>query len=75
MIKWNHIRERQPEHGRSIIQIDPPYLGHYTIGMRDYDQRCSWEEILKFCRDSDIPPPDFWWMHSEDFPFPDKSIS
>jgi hypothetical protein len=62
----------QPEHGRQIIQIDSPYMGHYPMGMRDYYQRGTFEDLLKYCLDYDIPNPDFWWMYAEDFPFPDK---
>lgn len=73
-IKWNHIMDSQPDHERSIIHCDPPYQGHYSIGMRDYYQSCSFEEILKYNEKHGWPNPDFWWVYSEDFPFPDIKI-
>ncbi len=70
-MKWNHIMDCQPEHGREIIQVDPPYEdGNYCIGMREYGQLCSFEDVLKFCSDNDLPDPNFWWIYIEDFPFP-----
>lgn len=72
MIEWNHIMDKQPEHGRSVIQIDPPYKGHYCMGMRDYYQNCSFQSVLDSCKMEELPYPNFWWVYSEDFPFPDK---
>jgi hypothetical protein len=71
-MKWNHIMDCQPEHGRSIIQIDPPYAGHYSMGMRDYYQPTTFSELLEYNKIYDWPNPDFWWVYAEDFPFPDK---
>ncbi len=71
-MKWNHIREKQPENGKSIVQIDGPYNGSYSIGMRIYVQDCSFAEVIDFCIDNGIGIPNFWWMYVEDFPFPDK---
>ncbi len=67
---WNHIMDCRPEHGRQIIQIDRPYKGHYSMGMRLYHQECTFEEVLKFYSDQGMSNPDFWWMYAEDFPFP-----
>ncbi len=73
-MKWHHIMNKQPKDGDSIVQINPPYDGFYGIGMRDYNQKCSFKELMDFNTLYDIPNPDFWWMLSEDFPFPDKKI-
>lgn len=74
-INWNHIQDKQPEDGRSIIQIDQPYQGHYTMGMREYSQKCSWEKILEHSNKFDWPKQDFWWVYREDFPFPTQKDS
>lgn len=71
-MKWKHIMEEQPEHDESIIQIDKPYLGHYSMGMRNYHQLVSFENILKNCEANDWPRPDFWWVRASEFPFPEK---
>ncbi len=73
-MKWIHIMEKQPKDGDSIIQINAPYEGIYGIGMRKYNQKCTFKELIDFNRLHDIPNPDFWWMLSEDFPFPDKKL-
>jgi len=70
-MKWNHILDKQPEDGESIIQIDPPYEGHYCIGMRDYYQKCSFKEVLEFYNQNELKL-DFWWISAIDFPFPDQ---
>lgn len=64
--------DKQPLHGESIIQIDAPYEGHYCMGMRSYDQNCTWEEILQFRKENDLGNPNFWWISAKDFPFPDE---
>lgn len=69
-IMWNHIQDKQPEHGESIIHLDNPYSGHCMMMMRDYNQMCTWKELMKFNADNDLPPFDFWWISSKDFPFP-----
>ncbi len=70
-MKWNHIMQLQPEHGRSIVQVDPSYFGYRSMGMRNYFQNCSFDELLKYCKDSDLKNPDFWWIYFEDFDCPD----
>lgn len=70
-MEWNHILEKQPEHGRKIIHIDPPFEGHYPMGMRTYTQYGSWEDYLKWAQQSDMMP-NFWWIYAEDFPFPEQ---
>lgn len=72
---WNYIMDKQPETGRSIIQIDRPYEGHYSMGMRDYYQHCTWAEVLNYCKQEEIPTPDFWWIYKENFPFPDAPMA
>jgi len=64
--------DSQPEDARSIVQIDAPYEGHYSMGMRDYYQMCTWEDMLRYCKIEEIPNPDFWGCYAEEFPFPDR---
>jgi hypothetical protein len=71
-MKWFHIRDKQPLDGEDIIQVDPPYEGHYCMGMRKYSQGCSWEEILRCNEQYGLALPNFWWMSAKDFPFPDS---
>lgn len=73
-IEWKHIMDCQPDHGKDIIQIDPPYDGHYCMGMRKYDQSCTFEEVINYCKNSGWPEPNFWWIYSNEFPFPDKKL-
>ena len=70
-MKWNHIMDCQPEDNRDIIQVDPPYFGHRSMGMRKYEVSCTFEAYLHWCDKNDLPNPDFWWVYAEDFPFPD----
>ena len=70
-IKWTHIMDSQPENGSTIIQLDPPYDGHYCMGMRKYYTHMSWDELLKVNDLYGWSNPDFWWMYAKDFPFPD----
>lgn len=62
--------DKQPEHGESIIQVDPPYKGHYCMGMRDYQQTCTFDELFKYCTDREFCTPNFFWTPAKDFPFP-----
>lgn len=71
-MKWHYIRDKQPEHEESIIHCDRPYHGHYCLGMRNYYQNCSWQEILDMCDEIKVERPDFWWISAKDFPFPDQ---
>ena len=68
-IEWIHIMDRQPENKREIIHIDPPYEGHYNMGMRTWELPISWEEYLAYCKKHHIEN-DFHWVYAEDFPFP-----
>lgn len=70
-MKWNHILDKQPENGESIIHIEPPYQGHYLMGMETYIQYCLFEDLLKFNKENDLKPPNFWWISASEFPFPD----
>lgn len=72
MIKWIHIMDSQPDHGREIIQIDAPFQGHYSMGMRTYYQTMLWKDYLACCKEHNLylSEPDFWWVYLEDFPFP-----
>jgi hypothetical protein len=75
MIKWNHIMDCQPEHGRLIIQINDirneenKSFDNFIIGINKYYQNCSWQDLLNAYGDN---PPDFWWVYPEDFPFPEN---
>lgn len=71
-MKWRHIIDEQPEHDQEIIQIDAPHEGHYTMGMRKYYQKCSFEEIVHFDKLHNLGSLNFWWMPADEFPFPDK---
>lgn len=75
-IKWNHIMDCRPEEGRTIIQIDAPYRGSCTMGMRkDFiAPKMAWEEYTKKNDEQGWPQPNFWWVYAEDFPFPDYVI-
>jgi len=64
--------DKQPQDGESIIQIDPAYEGHYAMGMRNYVQKCSFDEVVKYYDDGNLGKPDFWWISAKDFPFPDQ---
>jgi hypothetical protein len=68
MMKWNHIMDCQPEHGRKIIKIEPPYRGHYNMGMVTYSQNGPFQDYVAYLGFN----PDYWWVYAEDFPFPDK---
>jgi hypothetical protein len=69
-MNWKHIKDEQPEDGEYIVQIDPPYKGHYCMGMRQYVQKCSFEEVLNFYQQIGGEGPDFWWIKASEFPFP-----
>lgn len=71
-MQFYHIMDKQPDNRESIIHIDRPYKGHYTMGMRNYVQNCTFQDIIDWCKNNDFPLPDFWWISSKDFPFPDK---
>lgn len=69
-IEWKHIMKEQPEDGSSIVHIDYPYDGHYSICMRTYMQNGSWDEYIKWMEANDLPLPNFWWVYADEFPFP-----
>lgn len=71
-LKWNYIMDIQPQHDEEIIQCNKPCEGHYTMGMRTYYQKCTWEELIKYYKDNDLGYPDFYWISAKDFPFPDQ---
>jgi hypothetical protein len=66
----------QPEHKRAIVQIDRAYIDkdywHCPMGLRKYEQNCTFQECLDFCRNNDLKDPDFFWVYAEDFPFPER---
>jgi len=64
--------DKQPQEGESIVQIDPPYEGHYTMRMREYTQNCTWQEVLDFYSKENLSHPNFWWISCKEFPFPDQ---
>lgn len=69
-MKWNHIMDKQPEHGERIIQIDYPYSDEYCIGIGNYYQKCSFQEVVDYYQKHNLGEPDFWWIHAKDLPFP-----
>lgn len=71
-MKWNHITDCQPKDDDLIVHLSPPYKGCFSIGTRNYVQRCTWQEYLDWCKDNNLPTPDFWWIHVKDFPLPFK---
>lgn len=70
MINWKHIMKEQPEHDRKIVEVHAPYDGHYTIGMRKYNQMCPFQDVIDYYDESEMPYPNFYWVYAEDFPFP-----
>lgn len=74
---WHHIMDKQPEDDEIIIQVDAPYEdGHRPMGMRKYVQKCTFEEVIEYSRQSfglDYCL-NFWWISSKDFPFPKDRI-
>lgn len=69
-MNWRYIMDEQPCDGQMIVQVDAPYEQHYTMGMRKYFQKCSFEEVLNFCKRTNLPNPDFWWIPASEFSFP-----
>ena len=70
-MKWNHILENSPEEGESIIQLNPPYLGHSAMGMRTWDcSKDAWKSCLEYYQLQGTDLPNFWWISVKDFPFP-----
>lgn len=74
-LNWNHILDKQPAHREKIIHLDCKFEGKYmTMGIRDYYQSCTFQEILDFHKNHNLEL-DFWWISYKDFPFPkDKEI-
>jgi len=76
-MEWNHILDKRPENGSVIIQLDEPYefykgdfKEYYTMGMREWDEKITWEDFLKWLKENNGRPPRFWWIYAKDFPFP-----
>ena len=70
-MKWKHILDERPKDGEKIVRINPPYDGHYIMGMEMYKEYLPWDDYLAFCKQNDFLP-DYWWISSCDFPFPDQ---
>ena len=70
-LNWIHIMDKQPKNGENIIELHPPYEGHYRMGMRQYTSFISWEQYMDFCKLHNISP-DFWWIYANDYPFPQR---
>ncbi len=70
MIPWKHIMNAQPDNGRTIVKIDPPYKQHFNIGLMHYYQECTHEELLKWNAESGWPNPNYWWVYRDEFPTP-----
>lgn len=73
MIPWKHILDEQPEHGESIIKIEPSFCGHHTMGMSDYYKIMEFQEYLTWREENDLPKPNYFWILAKDFPFPEWS--
>lgn len=73
-LNWTYIRDNQPEHDEMIVQCEPPFEGHYYIGIRKYYQTCTWQQYLDECKRCEMEPPDFWWISAKDFPFPMEGV-
>lgn len=77
---WKYILKEQPENGRTIVQIRKAHgieeSKYFEIRMAEYSSRYDlkdpfqMEEFLNTCERIGCPKPDYWWMYSEDFPFP-----
>ena len=73
MIDWNHIMDKQPEDGEWIVRCEQFYDNFYIFGMRKYESYgCAFEELIKINQESGLKNPDYWWVYSKDFPFPNK---
>ena len=68
-MNWKYILNEQPKDGELIIQIHSPNNGHYSIGMIKYEQKCSFEEVLKYHKNAGYYP-DWYWIKASEFPFP-----
>jgi len=75
MIRWNHIRDKQPERGRSIVKITQHGKEFYTINIKKYDKSGRFDAYIQHCQELNIPSSFFWWVYAEDFPFPDKVVN
>lgn len=73
-LKWKYIQDEQPEHNEEIIQCNINGEADYTIGIRKYNQNCSWDKVLLFCKHHEKNAPNFWWISAKDFTFPDKGL-
>ena len=71
-MNWKYIKDQIPEDGSDIIQIDLPQEEHCYIGFRKFNKE-AFERYARYCREEDMPMPDFFWMYKKEFPFP-KSI-
>jgi hypothetical protein len=69
-MEWKYILDEQPKDGEMIVQIDEPAYGRSSMGITEYYQKCSFEEVLAFYKNHDMGHPDFWWVSVADFPFP-----
>lgn len=69
-LNWHYIMDKQPEHDEHIIQCDPCYMGHRSMGIRRYYQMIPWDELIKKTKEMDYPLPDFYWISAKEFPFP-----
>ena len=72
-MKWNHITECSPKDNEAIIQCFPKGTDdHHPIGEMIYKTfGIDHETYMKGCKELDIVP-DFWWISSKDFSFPDQ---
>ena len=69
-MKWIHIQKQQPKHGQEIVHLEIYDDGHFAMRVIHYIQYGPWEDIVKFCIDSNLSLFNYWWIPVEDFPLP-----
>ena len=71
--KWNHILEKEPDYGSTIVYVSGPYerdydsdyINYYHIGMRVHNPDKTPDELKIHRIGSNV-----FWMYAKDFPFP-----
>lgn len=72
-MKWKNIQDEQPAHDEEIVQCNPLGDGDYIMGIRKYYQTVSWQDLIEYYKNNDLPTLDFFWISAKDFPFPTES--
>ena len=74
-MKWNYIRNKQPENNEWIFRLEGNFEDRYgyRVGFQKFSNHYScWEEWVDFYKSINCEPPDFYWVYMKDFPFPDQ---